>query len=162
MKNLTTAERIERALDRLRQRHGVSGGFTCRASRVGGPTRELSGLRHGRLHVASRVGPSRVGRLPLPKTRTRSKSRRHSPPASLLGSSTNALATRWDRRSRTAQRNRTQGYAAYLRINHVAYLRINNVAYLRINHVAYLRINHHGLLLGTWSVLTLKEKSWNC
>ena len=28
MKNLTTAQRIERALDRLRQRYGVSGGFT--------------------------------------------------------------------------------------------------------------------------------------
>ena len=32
MKKLTTAQRIERALDRLRQRYGVSGGFTSKSN----------------------------------------------------------------------------------------------------------------------------------
>ena len=65
---------------------------------------------------------------------TRSKSKRHFPPTSLLGSSTNMPATRLERRSRTAQSNRTQGY------------------------VAHYRKNHQRLLLGYWNVLTLTGK----
>ena len=61
------------------------------------------------------------------------KSKRHSPPASLFGSSTNVPATRLERRSRTAQSNCTQGY------------------------VAHFRKNHHTLLLGNWNVFTLTE-----
>ena len=45
--------------------------------------------------------------------RTRSNSKRHPPPPSLLGSSTNVPATGLEKRLRTAQSNRTQGYAAH-------------------------------------------------
>ena len=46
------------------------------------------------------------------------KSKRHSPPTSLLGSSTNVPATRFERRSRTVQSNGSQGCVALLRKNH--------------------------------------------
>ena len=62
------------------------------------------------------------------------KNKRHSSPASLLGSSTNGPATRLERWSKTAQSNCTQGY------------------------VAHFRKNHHRLLLGNWNVLTLTKK----
>ena len=65
---------------------------------------------------------------------TCSKSKRHSPPASLLDSSTNLPATRLERWSRTAQSNRTQDY------------------------VVHFRKNYHTLLLGNWNVLTLTGK----
>ena len=58
-----------------------------------------------------------------------SKSKLYSPPASLLDSSTYVLATRLERRSRTAQSNRTQGYVAHFR-----------------------------LLLGNWNIFTLSGK----
>ena len=64
----------------------------------------------------------------------RSKSKRHSPQASLSGSSTNMPPTCLERRSRTAQNNRTQGY------------------------VAHFRKNHHRLLLGHWNVFNLTGK----
>ena len=64
---------------------------------------------------------------------SRSKIKRHSPPVSLLGSSTNVPATRLERRSRTAQSNRTQVY------------------------VARFWKNHQRLLLGNWNVSTLTE-----
>ena len=62
------------------------------------------------------------------------KSKRHSPPASFLGSSTNVPVQNLERRSRTAQSNGTQGY------------------------VAHFRKNYHRLLLGDWNVLTLTGK----
>ena len=66
--------------------------------------------------------------------RTRSKSKRHSPPTSLLGCFTNVPATRLERWQRIAQNNRTLGY------------------------VAHSWKNHHRLLLENWNVLTLTRK----
>ena len=57
-----------------------------------------------------------------------SKSEQHSPPASLLDSSTKVPATRLERQLRIAQSNHTQGY------------------------VAHIWKNHHRLLLGNWDV----------
>ena len=65
---------------------------------------------------------------------THSKRKRHFPPGSLLGSSTNVPATRLERRLRIAQSNRTQGY------------------------IAHFRKNYHRLLLGYWNVFTLTGK----
>ena len=62
------------------------------------------------------------------------KIKRHSPPASLSGSSINLPDAHFERRSRTAQSNRTQ------------------------NYVVHFRKNHHRLLLGNWNVFTLIEK----
>ena len=66
---------------------------------------------------------------------TRWKSKRQSPQASLLGSSTNVPATRLKKRSRTAQSNCIQGC-----------------------YVAHFRKNHHRQLLDNWNVLTLSGK----
>ena len=46
----------------------------------------------------------------------RSKSKRHFPPASILGSSINVPATRLERQLRTLQSNRTQGYVVHFTI----------------------------------------------
>ena len=85
-------------------------------------------------HASSVVAPNKKDRARVLGRGTRSKSKRHSPSASLLGSSTNVPTTRLERRSRTAPSNRTQGY------------------------IAHFRKNYHRLLLGIWNVLTLTEK----
>jgi len=59
--------------------------------------------------------------------RTRSKSKRQSPPASLCGSSINVLATRLEQSDRTRDK------------------------------VAHSQVNHHQLLFGNWNILTEKE-----
>ena len=64
----------------------------------------------------------------------RSKNKRHSPPASPSGCSTNVPATRLERRMEAAQSIRTRDY------------------------VAHSRVNHHQLLLGNWNILTLTGK----
>ena len=85
-------------------------------------------------HAASVVAQNKKDRFRVLGKGTLSKSKRNSPPTSLLGSSTNAPAARLERQSRTALSNRTQIY------------------------VAHFRKNHHRLLLGNWNVLTLTEK----
>ena len=85
-------------------------------------------------YAASVVAQNKKDRIRVLGRRTRSKSKRHSPPAILLCSSTSVLTTRLERRSRTAQSNRTQGY------------------------VAHFRKNHHRLLLGNRNVFTLTGK----
>ena len=76
---------------------------------------------------ASVVARNKKDRVRVLGRGIRSKSKRHSPPANLLGSSTNVPATRLEMWSRTALSNRTQGY------------------------VAHFRKNHHRLLLGNWN-----------
>ena len=85
-------------------------------------------------HAVSVVAENKMDRVQALGRGTRLKSKRHSPPASLLGSSTKVPATRLERRTRTAQSNRTEGY------------------------VAHFRKNHRILLLGNWNVLTLTGK----
>ena len=86
-------------------------------------------------HAASGVAENKKDRVRVLGRGTRLKSKRHSPPASLLGSSTNVpAATRSERQSRTAQRNCTEGY------------------------VAHFRKKHRKPLLGNWNVLTLTGK----
>ena len=85
-------------------------------------------------HAASVVAQNKKNSVRVLSKGTRSKSKRHSSPAKLSGSSTNVHATRLERRSRTAQSNRTQGC------------------------VAHFRKNHHRLLLCNWNVLTLTGK----
>ena len=64
-------------------------------------------------HAASVVAQNKKDRVRILGRGTRSKSNQYSPPASLLDSSTNVSATRLERRSRTAQSIRTQGYVAH-------------------------------------------------
>ena len=64
-------------------------------------------------HAASVVARNKKDRVRVLGRGTRSKSKRHSLSASLLGNSTNVPATRLERRSRTAQSIRTQGYIAF-------------------------------------------------
>ena len=85
-------------------------------------------------HATSVVAQNKKNRLRVLRRGTRSKSKRHSPPACLSGSSTNVTATSWKRWSRTTKSNRTQSY------------------------VAHFRKNHHRLLLGNGHVLTLTRK----
>ena len=58
-------------------------------------------------HAASVVVQNKKDRVRVLGRGTRSKSKRHFPLASLLGSSTNMPATPFERRPRTAQSNRT-------------------------------------------------------
>ena len=69
-------------------------------------------------HAAAVVSQNKKDGVLVLGRETLSKSKRHSPPTSFLGSSTNVPATRLERRSRTAQSNRTQGYVAHFRKNH--------------------------------------------
>ena len=85
-------------------------------------------------YAASIVAQNKKDRVRVLGRGTRSKSKRHSPPTSFLGSSTSMPATCLERRSRTALSNRTQGY------------------------VEHFRKNHHRLLLGNWNILTLTGK----
>ena len=85
-------------------------------------------------HAASVIAQNKKNRVRLLDRGARSKSKRHSLPASFSVSSTNVPATHLERQSRTAQSNRTQGYAAHF------------------------RKNHHGLLHGNWNVLILTRK----
>ena len=85
-------------------------------------------------HPASVVEQNKKNHVRVLGRGSRSKSKRHSPPASLSGNSTNVPATRLEKRSRTAQGNRNQSY------------------------VAHFWKNHHRLLLGTWNILTLTRK----
>ena len=84
--------------------------------------------------ATSVIAPNKKDRVRVLGRGACSKSKRHSPPASLLSSSTNVPATRLERWSRTVQNNRTQGYAAHF------------------------RRKHHRLLLGSWNVITLTGK----
>ena len=87
-------------------------------------------------HAASVIEQNKKDRIRVLSGEAHSKNKRHSPPASLSGSSTNLAETRLERRSRAAQSNRTQVY------------------------VAHFRKNHHGLLLGNWNILTLTGKEF--
>ena len=65
-------------------------------------------------HAALVVAQNKKDYVPVLGRGACLKSKRHSPQASLSGSSTTVLATRLKRRSRTAQTNRTQGYVAVI------------------------------------------------
>ena len=83
-------------------------------------------------HAASVDAQNKKDRVRVLGRGTRSKSKRHSQPSSLLGSSTNVPATRLERRSRTAKSNRIQGY------------------------VVHFRKKRHILPLGNWNALNKK------
>ena len=86
-------------------------------------------------HTASVVAQDKKDRVRVLGRGARSKNKRHSPPsASFIGSSTNVLATRLQRRRRAAQSIHTQG------------------------NVARSRDKHHQMLVGNWNVLTLTGK----
>ena len=68
-------------------------------------------------YAASVVAQYKKNRVRALDRGTRLKSKRHSLPASLLRNPTNVLATRLERRSRTAQSNRTQSYVAHCNWN---------------------------------------------
>ena len=68
-------------------------------------------------HAASVVAKNRKDRVRVLGRRARSKSKRHSPPASLSCSSSNVPAARLERQSSIAQSNRSQVCVAHFRKN---------------------------------------------
>ena len=68
-------------------------------------------------HAASVVARNNKNSVQVLGRGACSKSKRHFPPVSVLGSSANVPVTRLKRRSKTAHSNRTQGYVANFWIN---------------------------------------------